>query len=906
MPSDNSDKAQTAAVALDWLDRSTPLLPCGVSWGVPWPRGAVRQDQTFTLNTPDGKALPLQSWPLAYWPDGSLKWGGFATVTASTTTGPLELTPGEAEPIGGASAVQVEESGEAIQIDTGYLQCSIPHQGNILVESLAIDGRQVATQGHLVCILQEGPDGDVDQTPSREKFVSRIQSVTVEQSGPVRAVVKFAGVHQAEKGDREWLPFTVRLYFYAGQAPVRLVHSILFDGDQEKDFIRGLGLVFSVPMREQVHNRHIRFSGEGAGLWAEPIQPLTGRRVLLLPGQEPAERGRRDEESAYRNQLAGKRIPDREAFAEAGQKLLADWAVWSDFKLVQPTADGFAVHKRTNPQSCWLEAGAGQRASGLAFVGDVSGGLGIGVKNFWQSFPSSLEILDAASETAELRVWLWSPDASAMDLRHYDTRDHDLDSSYEDVQPGFSTPHGIGRTSELTLFPSAGIPARGEVIEQARFSNQTPLLVCAPEYLHAVRALGIWSLPDHSTAGKRWIEDQLDRAFAFYQKEVEQRHWYGFWNYGDVMHAYDPARHVWRYDIGGFAWDNTELMPDMWLWYSFLRTGRADVFRMAEAMSRHTGEVDVYHLGRFAGLGSRHNVRHWGCGAKELRISQGPLRRYYHYLTTDERSGDLMRDVVDVDRTLLDLDPMRIAMPESEYPSDHPSCARARIGPDWLALVGNWMTEWERTGDARWRDKILAGVECLAQAPYGFFSAREAMFGYDPDTGKLNVLWDDAIGAYHLSVLMGGPEVAFELTDFLDSPEWSAVWMQFCRLYGAPGEEVVEAFGRDAKLGGMGAHYARLPAYVAMIDKDPAFAQRAWEAFLDDGGRRRHSSEIFASQNVEGPEVLNPIDEVPRISTNDTAQWCLNAIELLEMVGDQMPEKNPLWDEETGTSGTEE
>ena len=56
---------------------------------------------------------------------------------------------------------------------------------------------------------------------------------------------------------------------------------------------------------------------------------------------------------------------------------------------------------------------------------------------------------------------------------------------------------------------------------------------------------------------------------------MEQRRWYGFWDYGDVMHTYDPTRHAWRYDVGGFAWDNTELMPDLWLWYSFLRTGRA-------------------------------------------------------------------------------------------------------------------------------------------------------------------------------------------------------------------------------------------------------------------------------------------------------------------------------------------
>ena len=71
-----------------------------------------------------------------------------------------------------------------------------------------------------------------------------------------------------------------------------------------------------------------------------------------------------------------------------------------------------------------------------------------------------------------------------------------------------------------------------------------------------------------------------------------------------------------------FAWDNTELASNMWLWYNFLRTGRLDIWRMAEAMTRHTGEVDVYHVGPNAGLGSRHNVSHWGCGAKEARISQ--------------------------------------------------------------------------------------------------------------------------------------------------------------------------------------------------------------------------------------------------------------------------------------------
>ena len=47
-------------------------------------------------------------------------------------------------------------------------------------------------------------------------------------------------------GPREWLPFTVRLYFYAGADSIRMVHTIIFDGDDQKDFIRGLGVVFDV------------------------------------------------------------------------------------------------------------------------------------------------------------------------------------------------------------------------------------------------------------------------------------------------------------------------------------------------------------------------------------------------------------------------------------------------------------------------------------------------------------------------------------------------------------------------------------------------------------------------------------------------------------------------------------
>lgn len=848
------------AVTLRWLDGAPPAVASGVSWGVPWPRGTMPKDQAFSLAAADGTKLPLETWPLAYWPDGSLKWSGFATVAKAA--GPLTLSPGSSK---NPTAIRVSNGVDAIEIDTGVLHCRIPRKGSALIESMTMDGRVVAGRAHLACTLEDRSQLESSRTIRFDDFIGEIKKVTLEHSGSVRAVVKIEGVHKS--GNREWLPFIVRLYFYVGQESVRLVHTIVFDGDDQKDFIRGLGLVFAVPMREQVHNRHVRFSGEGNGLWSEPVQPATGRRAL--PGGP----------SVYADQLAGKRIPNKETFDARGQKLLTDWANWDSYKLVQPTPDGFTIQKRANGQSCWLDAAAGRRASGLAFVGDVTGGLAVGVKNFWQSYPASLEVAKASSSEAELRIWLWSPDAPAMDLRHYDTRAHDLDSSYEDVQPGFSTPNGVARTSEMTLYPSASVPSKEDTARQAQLSAQPPLLIPAPEHLHAARAFGIWSLPDRSTPVRKSLEDQIDGAFSIYQKEVEQRRWYGFWNFGDVMHQHDGARHMWRYDIGGFAWDNSELGTDMWLWYSFLRSGRADIFRMAEAMTRHTGEVDTYHSGRFAGLGSRHNVRHWGCGAKEARISQAAYRRFHYYLTTDERSGDLMHDAADADFKATEIDPMRIALPLTK-PIPYPG--RVRGGPDWLAFLGNWMTEWERTGNTKYRDKIVVGMDSIAKMPYGFLSGPDNLFGYDPKTGELDTLNDDPYGTYNLTTIMGGAEVVFELNELIDHPGWKRAWLQYCRLYSAP-KEIVK---RDMTTGTEGADAAyarpdRLAAYVYLQTKNPAFAKRAVDAILT----RRPT---YTTRHIDGPEVLSPIDEIAGLSTNSTAQSTLIAIQVLEMCADQI------------------
>ncbi len=874
-------------IKLQWLSDRTPAYPTGVSWGVPWPEGEVQRDAQFKLETAQGHELPVQSWSTAYWPDGSVKWSGLATVTDTESEGPLTLSIVDEEQDQDQSAdnftgITVQKENGTIRINTGAMTAYLPERGHNLIDSLVVDRHKVAGSTQLISIHQQGPDGDVLHSPKRDKRISRIDSVSVEQDGPVRAVVRYDGMHQSETGGREWLPFTVRLYFYADRKPIKMVHSFTYDGNQEEDFIKGLGMQFDVPMQEQVHNRHVRFSGKGDGLFAEPVKPLESRRQISY-----------QEESVYPDQEKGKRLPDVEEFENSAQSLINDLADWNSYKLVQESPDGFTIKKRTNPESSWISVNAGTRASGLAFVGDVNGGLGVGLKGFWQTYPSHLEINNATADTAQLNLWMWSPEAPAMDMRHYDTEAHGLAASYEDVQEGFSIANGVARTHTITLFPESKVSSHKTHTDMAAMSHEPPLLTAPPEHMHAANVFGIWSLPDRSTPAKRWIENKLDAAIDLYQKEIDQRRWYGFWDYGDVMHSYDDVRNTWRYDVGGFAWANSELVPDMWLWYSYLRTGREDIFRMAEAMTRHTGEVDVYHSGRFEDLGTRHNVIHWGDGAKEARISQAALRRFYYYLTTDERTGDLMHAVRDTEESYKKLDPMRNAMPADRYPTDAPT--RLRVGPDWLALAGNWMTEWERTGDTKYLEKIKNGFDSIVNMKYGLFSG-PGVLGFYPESGRLvnDTGQPDDHHTSHLVMIMGGAEVSFELLDLIDHKGFKEAFLEYSRLYSLS----QDAPGRTASDGEIGdgnfkSWHARLLAYAAVELDDPKLAAQAWENFLANPGWQEPGNR-FKTRKITGPETLRPMEVSPWTSTNETAQWSLNAIQLLQLVGDQIPDR-PFW-----------
>ena len=471
-----------------------------------------------------------------------------------------------------------------------------------------------------------------------------------------------------------------------------------------------------------------------------------------------------------------------------------------------------------------------------------------------------------------------------MDLRHYDTTTHVV-SCYEGAAELRSTPYGIGNSSEMTVWCWERTPDKAEFAFMVHEKESPSLLVCAPARYYETKTLGFWSLPDRSTPMKARLEDALDWVVQFYMEEIEQRRWYGFWDYGDVMHSYDPVRHTWKYDIGGCAWQNTELVPNIWLWYMFLRSGREDVFRLAEAMTRHTSEVDVYHIGEYAGLGSRHNVLHWGCGCKEARIAMAGLHKFYYYLTTDERIGDILDEVKDADYTTLHLDPMRAYFTRDTFPT------HTRSGPDWAAFCSNWIVQWERYEDTVYRDKMKRGVECLKRMPHRLLSG--PVFGYDPKTGELMYMGDENY-SYHMMICMGGTQVWAEMAHLLQDPEWEQLLIEYGEFYNLPKEEKMRRTngaiqGRDW---GIPMLATGMMAFAANRTRNADLARQAWHYLLQNR-MNGHEPGLLAGKPVPREAYIRPVHEVPWISTNTASQWSINVIICLEWIGEFLPESLP-------------
>ncbi|KAJ5546383.1 hypothetical protein N7494_003968 [Penicillium frequentans] len=858
---------------LRWLNGNGPhALQSGVSFGMSWPQGLYHSNQTFVIET-DGNQWPLDCREVAYWADGSLKWTAHS-VSGDIGYGEEYKVKGAPHPIVSQEDVKVERQGSKLRVITQgglLLQFSAPGSSSIL-ESLALNDRSLCSNATVLASI------------NRQEYTTRVDAVDVENITSNRAVIKVTGVVEAISVSH--LPFDVRFYIHSNSSSVRVIHSFVHDLDSDKP-LTSLGIQFAVPFgKTELYNRHIRIGGSSGGVLKEEVKGLTGLR------HGPTVQNRIDQASGKPVVLNATEWSRTDL--TNGVSYIPSWESYS---LSQLSSDGFTIKKRTKPGYSWVKVLGGGRADGTAYMGSAhDGGLAVGMSDFWERYPTQLDMSDLTSDRGKVTVWLYSPLAEPLEttpyhdglgMNTYEKQLEGLNVTYEDFEPGFASANGIGRTNQLFIKPFTATPSNEEFSCFSSIVRDPPRLVAAPEHLHSTGAFhGCWA-PSSQILGiepisqETEVEKRLDLLFEFYHGQVEQNRWYGFWDHGDVQHTYDAYRHAWRYDVGGFAWDNSELSTDLWLWLYFLHTGRADAFRMAEAMTRHTGEVDVYHTGRFKGFGTRHGVQHFSDSSKQLRISNVLYRRIYFYLTGDERTGDLISELQECQNALLTLDSHRKVQEHAGIPEGF---AMTNIGLDCGPLAAAWLTAWERRSEG-WADcknlllKLLDGIAGLKHG-----MGNNAIL-LNPTTGEVRECppptpeW--AIS--HLSMLFGFPEIFSELFHYArgENPEtverFILVWLRYCRAYNGGPDVQREEFGFEFPSHATWRQsHSTLTAFAAVEQKRDDLGQAAWEQFFNtDGYPANHDWTVLKTSS---PEYFGHGEEAVWVTTNEAARYGVSAI----------------------------
>lgn len=864
-----------------WLDGGAAQggLESGITFGMPWPKGCYQPGQTFIVEA-NGQDYPLDSREIAVWEDGSLKWT-VHSVGANIPHSNHYTVKGfskQMEPAG----VVIQRDADTISVLTNAgLQIRFPPAGgSSLFQGLSVNGHTVCSGATIIASI------------NGREYSTIVRKTEIENATHTRVCIKISG-HVVSDEAEEHLPFDLRVYLYSDASSIKIIHSFIHDLDPDQP-LTSLGLRILVPLQQtELYNRHVRLGGSGGGILREEIQGLSGLRY------GPTIQNRVD-------QTAGKAITlNRDEWSRTEFPVgLSYVPSWDSYSLSQLSSDGFTVKKRTKPGCSWVKVIGGTRADGTAYLGSArNGGLAVGMRHFWERYPTQLDLADLAKDEGSITMWLYSPLAEPLEtapyhdglgLDSYSKQLEALDVTYEDYEPGFATANGIGRTNQFFLKPYTETPSNEELSVFSSSVRKPPRLVPTVQHMQSTDVFhGCW-VPDFHSLGhtpsrrELEIEKNLDTLFNYYRDQVEQNRWYGFWDHGDIQHTYDPYRHAWRYDVGGYAWDNSELSSDLWLWLYFLHTGRGDVFEMAEAMTRHTGEVDVYHSGRFKGFGTRHSVQHFSDGSKQLRISNVLYRRIYYYLTGDERTGDLMCELQNCQESLLALDSHRKVQEHADIPDGF---AMTNVGLDCGALAAAWLTAWERRieGWVGARDRLMKMLDGLASLQHGI--ANNAVL-LNTATGEIRACPPPTpeYAISHLSMLFGFPETVTELLDYARASypstveKFRKVWLPYCRAYNGGSEVQLEEFGFEFP-----AHatwrqsHSTLTAMAAVEDRSDELGRAAWKQFFEtDGYSEAHE---WVVNRCSPPEFFAPGEEAPWVRTNEAARYGVSAMVNLARVG---------------------
>lgn len=597
----------------EWVVKTSggsPLQP--VTGGFPFAKGELHDTAQIRVSAA-GHPVSVQTRPLGFWPDGSVKWAELAftidTRQAVTDCPPprISLRTGlyvpvsvniesDEAPADPSATVRVKQLADgALTVSTGDIQAELGTGANWL-RRVSLHGSPVIDSGNAYTDYLRNPSSvfPFDRSPvggQIDKGHLVVESIRVEESGPQRAVVRLEGLTTNQEPTR----IVLRLEFLAGRDEIRLTHTAVFRyQDARKTFLTGMGI--NLPLAKDL----------SGGKAVRLTQETSFVRTLQVDGVE-------------QNNAPAPNGWLRVSGADIGMT-----AVLRNFREMSPMAIS------TDPAS---------RSLRLEFR------------------PSGIHPMDTRRYSDFLHL-------AQLEAAATSTPDTWVRDNY---YPEGSF-YGVSCTHEALLsFDDGRSPTDGE---QLAADFQSPPLLYAGWDRYA--ASGV--VTDQASAAswpRMW--DAWTRLTRFFLYHRDLHDWHGLWTFGDFQHRFRGGygwivppevltempkgtvknkRHMdnrpandWCYDIGAYGWTNTEGLPNLFLQNEYLRHGNRAVYFAAEAMARHSRDVIVRQEGPLLGKGSRHGVQPWSAGNHEERQTVATEYRLHYFLSGDGRTRDVIENL---------------------------------------------------------------------------------------------------------------------------------------------------------------------------------------------------------------------------------------------------------------------
>jgi hypothetical protein len=667
-PARGAIEAPPEAGGRDWTavrvdaNYALPVAGAPICGGVALPKGACPSTDEAVLLDATGKEVPAQLDRLAVWPDGSVKWLLVQALVDIPAHGPRELKlafgRGKSRRLRPGGTLKVDETPSGCTVDTGAIRFTLSRgkSKSGFFDEVWLDANGDGTYADSERIV--GPEAG-----RRRNFMDLVRVEDEADVGPNEYVA--AGL------EREPSRAEVEEIVVERQGPVSVDLCV-------KGRFRHEKLSVGLPRRENL----------GSEFWIR-LTAYSGKPYVRVKHTYVFE-GNPDLEHIQSLGLALKPDLGRGAVLRLGdEKTTARLA-----GMIQDTAHTYRVWESAGPDRAQTVRAVGRDAPGWIDLCDGRRGVTLGMRHMREMHAKEL-----ACEDGTLVAYAWPGRNRLLDTRRYAWQ-----YGYgESGSFGQGKAIGISRTTESFVYFHDG---QGEPAAVAQVFTDPPIVMNYPAWYASTGVFG----PIHPYDAERFpeLESCLETWLDFWLFHRDLWSWYGIYDFGDFQ-SLNREGGRWAPDEGRWGWINNESLVDMAIWLQFLRTGRRDYYRAAEACSRHVMEVDLINSTQYTAkqnvkmCGRRHNVNHWGDGYVGPRVNACTGFKLHYFLTGDLRTRDQLDMILTANRRRL---------------------GGAMCGGDTIgACLAVLMYKWEATGEREYYDSLRAYVDycCDWEDEHGHF-----------------------------------------------------------------------------------------------------------------------------------------------------------------------------------------